>query len=120
MEKCRISFKSFKFIHIKNSIQQICAACSLWKIPIHSLKYSAFPAFTRRFTVLRSPHVHKKSREQFEWVRKKGEITLEFKEQKHLLLLIFFLQNSQFPGVELKITVQTSTKLPVPGGKETA
>ena len=36
-------------------------------------------------------------------------MVLEFNQRKHLLLLLFFLQNTQFPGVELKITLHLST-----------
>ena len=109
MQKCRLSFKSFQSIYIKNSIQQICRALNLWKIPVHGLRCNSFPNQCKKFTLLSSPHVHKKSREQFEWVRKKGEMVLEFHQRKHLLLLLFFLQNTQFPGVELKITLLLST-----------
>lgn len=109
MQKCRFSFKSFQSIYIKNSIQQICQALTLLKIPVHGLRCSSFPSQCKRLTLLSSPHIHKKSREQFEWVRKKGEMVLEFNQRKHLLLLLFFLQNTQFPGVELKITLHLST-----------
>ena len=109
MQKCRLSFKSFQSIYIKNSIQQIHRALNLWKIPVHGLSCNSFPSQCKKFTLLSSPHVHKKSREQFEWVRKKGEMVLEFHQRKHLLFLLFFLQNTQFPGVELKITLLLST-----------
>ncbi len=109
MKKCRLSFKSFQSIYIKNSIQQICRALNLWKIPVRQLRCNSFPSQCKKFTLLASPHVHKKSREQFEWIRKKGEIVLEFHRRRDLLYLLFFLQNTQFPGVELKITLLLST-----------
>ena len=111
MQKCRLSFKSFNFIYIENSIQQICQAMAFWKIPAHSVIFHNSPTQRKRYTLLSSPHVHKKSREQFEWARKKGGITLEFAHRKHLLLILFWLQNAQFPGVELMITLHMSTGL---------
>lgn len=112
MQKCRLSFKSFQSIYIKNSVQQICRALTLWKVAVQGPFCNNFPNHCKKFTVLSSPHVHKKSREQFEWSRKKGEMVLEFHRRKDLLLLLFFLQNTQFPGVELKITLHLSTARP--------
>ena len=112
MQKCRLSLKSFQYIYIKKSIQQICAALTFWKIPVYFLECNSFPTVHKRYTLLSSPHIHKKSREQFEWVRKKGEVIIQFHQRKHLLLFLFFLQNTQFPGVELKITLNLSTPLP--------
>ena len=112
MQKCRLSLKSFQFIYIKNSIQQINAALTFWKIPVHSLECNNLPTVHKRCTLLSSPHIHKKSREQFEWVRKKGEVIIQFHQRKHLLLFLFFLQNTEFPGVELRITLNLSTRLP--------
>ena len=82
-----------------------------WKIPVHSVNFNNSPTLCKKYTLLSSPHVHKKSREQFEWGRKKGEMIIRFQHHKHLLLLLFFLQNAQFPGVELMITLNLSTTL---------
>ena len=111
MQECRLSFKSFQSIYIKNSIQQIHQALNLCKISVYGLNCHNFPSQCKKFTLLSSPHVHKKSREQFEWVRKKGEMALKFHRRKDLLFLLFFLQNTQFPGVELKITLLLSTTM---------
>ena len=112
MYKCRLSFKSFHSNYIKCSIRQICQAIVFWKIPLHSCSFNNLPIRRKKYTFLRSPHVHKKSREQFEWSRKKGEIVLDFLYEKHLLLLLFWLENARFPGVELMITLHYSTALP--------
>lgn len=112
MQQCTLSFKSFKDIHIKNSCRQIRQAIKVWNIPVHSCSFTDGPTLRKRFTILRSPHIHKKSREQFEWVRKKGQLSLFFPHQRHVLLVLFWLQSSQLPGVQLTITLNHSSVLP--------
>jgi small subunit ribosomal protein S10 len=61
------------------------------------------PTRTRRFTVLRSPHVDKKSREQFEMRQHKRVVDLVEPSQKTL----DELQNLELPAgvhVEIKLT----------------
>jgi len=61
------------------------------------------PTRTRRFTVLRSPHVDKKSREQFEMRQHKRVVDLIEPSQKTL----DELQNLELPAgvhVEIKLT----------------
>ena len=112
MDKCRLSFKSFQYIYIEKSIQRIRRLLTFWQIAANQLQRNNSPTLRKKYTLLSSPHIHKKSREQFEWVRKKGEIIVQFHQRRHLLLLLFFLQKTQFPGVELKITLYSSTTLP--------
>lgn len=112
MQQCTLSFKSFNNINIKNSREQIYRAIAFWKIPVYSYSFTGSPTLRKRITILRSPHIHKKSREQFEWVRKKGQLKIIFFHQRHLLLFLFWLQNCQFPGVQLAITLNYCTVLP--------
>ena len=115
MQKITISFKSFNHSAIENSVLYIretvalMAVSPLWKA--HPL-----PLVRRKCTLLRSPHVHKKSREQFEWCRRKAEIVIHMESRKHLLFLLFFLRNSRFPGCELKITLYHRSPL-LAGGR---
>ena len=114
-QKITISFKSFNHSAIENSVLYIretvalMAVSPLWKA--HPL-----PLVRRKCTLLRSPHVHKKSREQFEWCRRKAEIVIHMESRKHLLFLLFFLRNSRFPGCELKITLYHRSPL-LAGGR---
>ena len=112
MQKITLSFKSFNYLFIKNSYQHICQIAHLWEIPVHALKFTNLPTLRKRCTLLKSPHVHKKSREQFEWSRKKAQIIVHIKTKLHCILFLFLLKNSQFPGVELKITLSSSSSLP--------
>ena len=76
-----------------------------------TFSYQPLPSHTEKFTLLRSPHIDKKSREQFERHTYKGQIRLLLWNKRLLLLLLFLLKNSEFPGIELTITVIYSTPL---------
>ena len=75
------------------------------QIPPLLMRTQAFPVVRRKYTLLRSPHIHKKSREQFEWCKRKGGIVIHTESRKCILFLLFLLRNSRFPGCELKITL---------------
>ena len=73
------------------------------------LRVASLPLLKKKFTVLRSPHVDKKSREQFEWKRSKKSITISFGRREKISLFLFLLKNSSFPGVQIEINVKHST-----------
>ena len=107
--KCTLSFKSFKFVYIKNSVNRIYQMLSFFKLPIYSAAFVSQPTRRKKYTVLCSPHIDKKSREQFELVKKKGELVVYFTKNHFLLFLLFWLRNSQFPGVQIRVTLNQST-----------
>ena len=55
-------------------------------------------------TVLRSPHIDKKSREQFVYKTTKSNIWFNFSNLTSLNLFIFALNQIEIPGVEVKVT----------------
>ena len=111
MQKCTLHFKSFNFFYIKNSYKWIEQFLAKLKIASNCVSFISQPHFSKKYTLLRSPHIHKKSREQFEWSRRKGVLTIVFKEkeEKQFLLFLFWLQNSQFPGVQVTVVLNFST-----------
>lgn len=70
---------------------------------------TCFPTLVKKITLLRSPHIDKKSREQFEWKRKKKAIFFDLDSAPQTSFLLFVLTHSRFPGVELEIGVQSKT-----------
>lgn len=72
-------------------------------------KVTTLPTLKKKFTVLRSPHIDKKSREQFEWTRYKKSLFLCFQKTSVLSLFLFLLKNSSFPGVQIEINIKHST-----------
>ena len=62
--KLKIHLKTFHCFYVHKQIVEVRE--SLKKIPICSIKHVFLPTRVKRFTVLTSPHVDKKAREQFE------------------------------------------------------
>jgi ribosomal protein S10 len=71
--------------------------------------YTSFPSSEKKLTVLRSPHIDKKSREQFQRHVYKSQISVFSGNREIPSLLLFLLKNSEFPGVQLKIASKFST-----------
>lgn len=63
-----------------------------------------------RFTVLKGPHVHKKSREQFQRLTRTMRIELEL-EQGTAELFFKLLHNMYFVGCQLSVRVRTNSYL---------
>ena len=109
-----ISFKSFDNLYIETSIAKILQINNyLKKVESSSIPYSErvvnLPTLKKKFTVLRSPHIDKKSREQFEWKRYRKSIFLDFHKINTFSVFLFLLKNSLFPGVQVEINLKHST-----------
>lgn len=104
----RINIKSFQWSHIQKTIYKIDEMICFLKL--NNKKIIGLPIKKKLYTVLRSPHKDKKSREQFESKRWKAQIIIDSVKKKNMASLFFFLlKNSEFPGVELDISlVKTS------------
>lgn len=118
--KVHIYLKSFDNLYISTSINQILQITNYLKTfedlsnrrfeqPSYPLKVISLPTLNKKFTVLRSPHIDKKSREQFEWTRYKKSIFLDFQKISVFSLFLFLLKNSSFPGVQIEINLKHST-----------
>jgi len=115
IESLEISLKSFESKLVQNAVDQILSTLSSHS----SLKFFkiSFPQKQKRFTILRSPHVHKKSREQFHVQSFKTMIRFHSSEdstnsQKYELKL--FLENLKYLkllGVQMKVRILYTTFL---------
>ena len=102
-----ISFKSFDNFYIESSLNIIYQIYKYLQTHEYREKNISLPTIIKKYTVLRSPHIDKKSREQFEWKRYKKSIILQFQERCFLSLFVFLLKNSTFPGVQVEVNLQT-------------
>jgi ribosomal protein S10 len=130
MTQIHVTIKSFQWYQIKNTIlfikkiqfllnyrsmtnpptkieKQSNTVTSLQRknrrCKINKMSFTSFPKKRKLFTVLRSPHIDKKSREQFQFVFHKLKLVLNGKNDNKTNLFIFLLKNSEFPGVEMEI-----------------
>ena len=72
-------------------------------------RITPFPTLVKKITTLRSPHIDKKSREQFEWKREKAQIHFSLSSVAQISFVLFILTHSRFPGVEIEIGVESRT-----------
>jgi small subunit ribosomal protein S10 len=115
IESLEISLKSFESKLVQNAVHQILSSLSSYS----SLKFFhiSFPQKQKRFTVLRSPHVDKKSREQFHLKSFKTMIRIHDQHQSdstESYELRLFLENLKYLkllGVQMKIQISYTTFL---------
>ena len=100
--------KSYNYYYIKNALLHLSRTIQGWGLPIIDLKYIPLPQRKQKITVLKSPHVHKKAREQFESVKKATCIQIKTTQSQATLILLL-INHSQFPGVEIKYSIKYHT-----------
>lgn len=104
-----ISLKSFDTLYIEKSESKILQINNYLR-NLSNKGISVFlPIIKKKYTVLRSPHIDKKSREQFEWKRYKKSITLFFQKRGAVSVFLFLLRNGSFPGVQVEMCYKHST-----------
>nr|YP_001315123.1 ribosomal protein S10 [Chlorokybus atmophyticus]ABO15114.1 ribosomal protein S10 [Chlorokybus atmophyticus] len=122
VRKIAINLKSFEKGLINKSVIQIISLCESFNFKNNKVIY--LPTAYKRFTVLRSPHIDKKSREQFEMKTFKRLLSISFPIKNDLQDSIIFhpnrshkvqtflqlLKRTELTGVQLKITVYYDTK----------
>jgi small subunit ribosomal protein S10 len=107
--KVVFKFKSFHYFNFEIILAKILKKLEIFGL--HNPNFASLPTTVEKFTVLRSPHVDKKSREQFEIRTYSKSLTLFFYsknvvEKQKIKLLINFIKNSM-AGFDLKIVYNT-------------
>ena len=104
MSKIQVHIKSFHSGLIEKAL--IAVQKSIKSLHDFSLRVHTQKTFKKRYTVLKSPHVHKKSREQFEVTEYHTISSIESENAAPFLLL---LKSGSFYGVQLKASLKTSS-----------
>ena len=99
----KISFKSFDFIFIEKALKQVYKM--LFHLGLYNHNFIPLPTSRKLYTLLRSPHIDKKSREQFEVHRYKRQLCLKTKDFSKIVLFIYLLKHSDFPGIQIQISL---------------
>lgn len=102
MQTINLKIKSFDKQYKSISIQKIFEIANF--LGIQNISRVNLPLDNKKITVLRSPHIYKKSQEQFEIKNYKTNIILKIKQLNITLLFIEILKNSNFFGVEIEIS----------------
>ncbi len=106
----QINLKSFQYTYIQQTISKIYEITFF--LGLANFQILGLPRKKKLYTVLKSPHKDKKSREQFESKRWKTAIIINTDNKKTLASLLFFIiKNSEFPGVEVQICLKKNSYL---------
>lgn len=114
----RLDIKSFEKKLIKKTIStfqeffQLSSKKFSKLFSLSKIQVQYFPIKRQKYTVLRSPHIDKKSREQFQLTRFHSAIIFQV---TNISLFLYFLRFFSFFGIQLKICVKSLSYYP--GGK---
>jgi len=106
----KILIRSFDSQTLKNAAEQIIGMKKLLSnASISKESIVGFPTTTQKWTVLRSPHVDKKSREQFQMKNYSVAYNTIFSNEKELTLFFQKLKHTEIYGTELSIEIMHSS-----------
>ena len=108
--KIQLTIKSYNYYYIKNTLLHLSLIIQEWDVLLKDLKYIQLPQKRQKITLLKSPHIHKKARDQYELVKKFSCIQIKTIQAQAILILLL-LNHSQFPGVEIKYNIKYCTNL---------
>jgi small subunit ribosomal protein S10 len=107
--QCSLEVKSFSFLSIENKINLILKF--LDQFSFISVKGPiTLPLKKKKYTLLRSPHVHKKSQEHFGLFNYKTILIINFPSEKIMNLVLNFLRKNLFLDFEMRLTKKISYK----------
>jgi small subunit ribosomal protein S10 len=112
-----ICLKSFTVQDLSHSVRQIVGCCpKTW-----TLRLIPLPNHRRVFTVLRSPHIDKKSREQFQLITHKTKLEFAISSgssssadtgsRLEVLACLEAIKQLSSPGVQIQVQILASTAL---------
>ncbi len=104
MQSLFITVQGFDFIYIYKTIQKIQQILAFFEI--RNISIFNVPSTKKKYTVERSPHIDKKSREQFEIKKYKTILTLKINNNITLQLISFILKNSIYPGIQISFSTE--------------
>ena len=100
-----ISMKSFKHESLARATEQL-------QKMLGDTEVFYFPLKIQKITVLRSPHIDKKARDQFEIRRYKNLVKLKKKVSHNFLeVALENIKNTEFPGIQMKMRISNQTYL---------
>ena len=105
MQNIQLHFKSFNL----KLVERVCSLLENQLCFSYTKKSDSIQKTTKtKYTVIRSPHVHKKSREQFQLVEHHRFLSLSHFQVGPLL---FLLKSGSFFGIQLKARVKSRSYL---------
>ena len=107
MYKIYFKLKSFDLEFLNQTETYLLSVFSFFHLNL--LKHQINPKKCKKITVLRSPHIDKKSREQFQILSHKKTLVVSIPNKKSLLLVFKISKTFKFLGVENEMTIEFLT-----------
>ena len=104
MQIINVKIKSFDKQYKAISTRKILDIAQF--LGIQEISKIELPEKKKKITVLRSPHIDKKSQEQFEIRNYKTNIIFKIKQVNTSLIFLEILKNSNMFGVEIEISLK--------------
>lgn len=104
MTQLQLKLKSFDPYYIALTMKYINSVLTF--LNIQETRQITLPSHVKKFTVLRSPHIDKNSREQFQIKKYKQLLEIYSIDEQQTLLLIDILKDAEFIGIELEIRIK--------------
>ena len=104
MTHLQLKLKSFDPYYIALTMEYINLILTF--LNIQETRQITLPSHVKKFTVLRSPHIDKNSREQFQIKKYKQLFEIYSIDEQQTLLLIDILKDAEFIGIELEIRIK--------------
>lgn len=107
-----LNLKSFDLDFLNRTEKYLYSLFSF--LEIKKIKHKMISTKSKKITVLRSPHIDKKSREQFQMITHKRTVVVNLREKHLVLIFLNLVKSMKLPGVELEVLLEFSTFLPSP------
>ena len=104
MTQFQLKIKSFDPYYIALTTKYITSILSF--LNIQENRQIMLPAHIKKFTVIRSPHIDKNSREQFQIKKYKHLMEIYSLNEQQSLLIFDILKDAEFFGIELEIRMK--------------
>lgn len=102
-----LDLKSFERENLKKT--ENCILSLFEFLNKNEIKYKTNPKKCKKITVLRSPHIDKKSREHFQLLTFKRTLSISLSDKNGVFFIFDFLKNMKSIGVEITIYVNFLT-----------
>lgn len=106
MYTIHLNLKSFDMDNLKKTEKYIFSMFNF--LNKNQIKYKTNPKKCKKITVLRSPHIDKKSREQFQLVTFKRTLSVSLSDKNTLFFIFEILKDMKSVGVEIEISLEFS------------
>ena len=104
MIRLELKFKSFDPYFIQLNSQFVNSL--VYFLKFKNCGQISLPTKIKKITVLRSPHIDKKSREQFQLKKYKHSMIITAVNFQDVLIFFEILKNAQLIGIELEINIK--------------